>query len=356
MRIYCMLIRRVGDDSVLTSSSLCSCNENHNRYRILKPSGVSAPTVIITLFLVFGVAGYSDGNSNILGPFFIYPSFAQQIECANCINIPPDQISVYTELFPLTIWTDADTYDHDSVITLSGHLRPENAVHPVTITVLNPIGNIVTIEQIYPESTDGFFTTALHTSSDLWSMDGIYVIKAQSGAETRLFNTQVEIISYDFGDVSNCTDFQAEIKSDNRGVYCVDYYNVGENIFVDGFLSLPTKTLSLNVRTTDVGELTLHIPRYLIDAQTPDGAQADFEVFWNDQPIVATEDTTTADHLEFRTITIPYTPDRQGRVDIIGTTVVPEFGSIVMLVTVLAMFVAILLSARRLGLPQIYRT
>ena len=268
-------------------------------------------------------------------------AFAQESTCVGCVQIPADDLGLYQELFPLTIWTDSFVYNHDSVVHLSGYLKPENTVHPVTLTVTNPVGNIVAIEQLYPNS-DGSFGIDLNTSSPLWARDGYYIIKAQSGVDTRLFKTQIEITSFDVGDVANCKAGQLSVTAENGGVYCMDYYTTGETTGVEAYLSLEKKTLSLDIRSKSVAEITLEIPRYILDSKI-DGHDADYGVFLNDEQADFYEDDASKDH---RTIVISYPPDRSNKIDIVGTTVVPEFGVLASLMMVMGILTVVILGMR----------
>jgi len=287
--------------------------------------------LIFVILTALGTSGYA---------------YSQESACAGCVQIPPEEIGVYKELFPLTIWTDSPVYDHDAVVRLSGHLKPQNAVHPVTITVSNPVGNIVAIEQLSP-ARDGSFGVIFHTSSPLWGQDGFYIIKAQSGADTRLFKTEIELVPRDVGDVANCSPAELPVRAENGGVYCVGYSTSGETAGVDAHLSIDKKTFSLDVRSKNTGDITLSIPRYVLDSQTVEGEDADFGVYLNGKQIGFSEDDGSED---FRTITVPYPPDRLSRIDIVGTTAVPEFGMLASLITVVGISTAVLFGMRsRLG-------
>ena len=61
---------------------------------------------------------------------------------------------------PLTVEADKSSYDHDSTITVTGHVAnviPGNV--PVTITVISPMTSLVTIDQINVSSNGSFETT-----------------------------------------------------------------------------------------------------------------------------------------------------------------------------------------------------
>ena len=86
-----------------------------------------------------------------------------------------------TEL-PLTVEADKSVYDHDNTITVTGQVA--NVIPgdvPVTLTVINPLNSLVTIDQINV-SNDGSFTTSVSTAGNLWKYDGTYTIKVNYGS------------------------------------------------------------------------------------------------------------------------------------------------------------------------------
>jgi len=257
-------------------------------------------------------------------------AFAQSDpSCPSCVHIPYDEIDLYKELFPLIIWTDSHIHNHDSKITVHGFLRPENAVAPVTITVTNPIGNIVAIEQI-PPSSDGNFSFTLNTSGPTMTKDGDYVIKAKSGADSRVFKTKVTLVSYDLGEVNACSESEIVVAANNGGVYCIPFkVNKGQTTGVEGKLDVTTKTLSLNIRAQDIESMVLDIPRYILDSKSSDGSDSKFVVMSFDKMIPYAElegDSFT------RKVKIDYSPVRNGQIDIMGTHVIPEFGSVAVII------------------------
>ena len=272
-----------------------------------------------------------------------------EMTCPSCVQIPYDKIELYKKLFPLIIWTDSQVYDHNSKINVNGFLRPENAVAPVTITVTNPIGNIVAVEQISTKD-DGNFSFVLNTSGPTMKKDGEYVIKATSGSDTRIFKTKVTLVSHDLGDVDNCIEKEIIVTANNGGVYCIPFdVNKGKTTRVDGTLDITTKTLSLNIRAQDIESMILHIPRYILDSKSSDGVDSNFVVMSFDKMIPYEElesDSFT------RSIKIEYSPVRNGQIDIVGTKVIPEFGAITIMI-LLASISAILLFSKTLRPIQV---
>ena len=66
--------------------------------------------------------------------------------------------------------------------------------NPVIITVLSPNNNLVSIDQISPES-NGSFTSTISIGGPLWKQDGVYTITAQQGSDTiNKSSAEVEIV------------------------------------------------------------------------------------------------------------------------------------------------------------------
>ena len=64
----------------------------------------------------------------------------------------------------------------------------------VTITVKSPNGNLVTIDQVTPDSTKNFMKE-IQTNSILWKQDGVYTITVQQGERTLYkFSFPVQVV------------------------------------------------------------------------------------------------------------------------------------------------------------------
>ena len=84
---------------------------------------------------------------------------------------------------------EADAVEGSTTITITGYAT--SITSPVTIMVLAPNGNIVSIDQINIDS-DGSFTSTIGVGGPMWKQDGIYSITAQQGANS-LNKSTVEI-------------------------------------------------------------------------------------------------------------------------------------------------------------------
>jgi predicted secreted protein with PEFG-CTERM motif len=104
------------------------------------------------------------------------------------------------------------------------------------------------------------------------------------------------------------------------------------------------QTLGITLDSTSNGTLALRLPREIIDSQTAEGEDADFAAFIDnseyEQPGEIDEPTEDA-----RTVLIGF-PAGTGSVDVIGTSVIPEFSTIAIVVLAVAIIGIIMVTAR----------
>src|SRR5215203_6770134 len=112
-----------------------------------------------------------------------------------------------------------------------------------------------------------------------------------------------------------------------------------ENMTIHG----ENQTLGVTINSTDDGTLALRLPREVIDSKTAEGSDADFAAFIDnaeyEQPgeIEPAEDT--------RTLLIGF-PAGAGSIDVIGTSVIPEFNTIAVIVLAVAIVGIVIATAR----------
>jgi len=86
---------------------------------------------------------------------------------------------------PLSVETNENIYAENSNITVSGVVKESSLAEynqPVTIRILNPDGNIVTIDQKNLDSNNSYTSTFV-TGGPLWKSGGEYIILVQYGAQ-----------------------------------------------------------------------------------------------------------------------------------------------------------------------------
>ncbi len=254
-------------------------------------------------------------------------------------NVTTDQPIIIPTALPLSLSTDKTVYDRQSVINVTGNVQNIIVGLPVTLRVSDSLGNIVQVSQLTVDNS-GNFETKFNTSSPLWARGGTYTIYAQYGVQQgmRMVKTQITI-GTGVGGAISCqpTQLTATINSE---VYCINYSISGEKA-TGATLSSSSKSLTVNLQGTSSGQITLQIPRTVLDAKA--GVKDDsFFVLVDGQEQDSFTDTPSAN---MRTLTIPLGAGTQ-QIEIIGTQIIPEFGVIATLVLAIAIVSIIAVSAK----------
>ena len=269
----------------------------------------------------------------------IMPAFAvNELACPDCEVGGYDKLESYKQILPVVIWADKEVYDHQSTIVVNGHVSHQNPDRQVTLTVVGPTGNVVSASQLEPDD-NGDFETTFATSSPLWMQNGFYAIKAQYGSINSSDQIEIEIV----GEVSetetaSCgtSEIAARVGSER---YCISYHISGATV-VGGTLDTESKSLIVKISTSDDGEITINMPRSVLDSKS--GAVDDSFFVLVDGEETAFDEVKTS---TTRSLTIPFS-DGAEEIEIIGTQIVPEFGPIAALVLAIAIISIIALSAK----------
>jgi len=185
--------------------------------------------------------------------------------------------------------------------------------------LLASLALVVPIGTIYAQTEDGTTTNATDTAATTDEAQAP-AINATGGGEWTPFDLTVE-----------------------GQTHPIEYRITGgsvQNMTIHG----ENQTLGITLDSMSNGTLALRLPREVIDSQTAEGEDADFAAFIDnaeyeepgelDEPA---EDT--------RTILIGF-PAGTGSIDVIGTSVIPEFSTIAVVVLAVAIIGIIMATAR----------
>ncbi|MGI0027861.1 MAG: PEFG-CTERM sorting domain-containing protein, partial [Nitrosopumilaceae archaeon] len=236
---------------------------------------------------------------------------------------------------PLTVSTDKAVYDHNSIIMVSGHVRNPYPGQQVTLRVSDSSGSIVQVSQLTLDN-NGDFGTKLTTASPLWTKSGVYTIVAQYGNQQ---GTSAKVQFTIPGGATSCDPTQLAATL-NDEVYCIPY-SINGGTVLSGTLNAASKTLTVNIQANDDGQITLNIPRSVLDSKNGNNDQS-FVVLLDGREQYTDTETSTSDT---RTVTVPFTEGSE-MVEIVGTQIVPEFGTIAALVLAIAIISIIAVSAK----------
>ena len=114
--------------------------------------------------------------------------------------------------------------------------------------------------------------------------------------------------------------------------------SIDENIF----------GLVIKIDSSDEGKLVLDLPRKYIDAEKQNGKDEVFIILVEKQngDLVETTYQETISNSDIRTITINF-EEGDSQIQIIGTYVIPEFGTIVMIILTVGIMTSILLTKNK---------
>lgn len=238
-----------------------------------------------------------------------------------------------TEL--LSVKTSENSYEEGDTIIIFGNVTSIILDTPVTLQIFHE-GNLVDIAQI-TVAQDGKFTHTMLAKGPLWQKEGKYIVRASYGAnymvETNFeYSTELSVIE--------TTDI-FEVNAGSYGTFDVGYTVRGatvKNMIIDPEIF----ALIVIVETEDDGSITLDLPRKSIDAKKNDSTDDSFIILIDGVEVPYKEIATDVNS---RKITIGF-EQGDSDIEIIGTFVIPEFGSIAMLILIVGIVSIILLSSK----------
>ena len=230
---------------------------------------------------------------------------------------------------PITVWTDRTTYAHSDTIVVKGQVANIASGFPVTLTVISPSNNIVTIAQL-KVNNDGSFGTTLSTAGALWKYDGTYQIRVQYGNSEKSNKALVEITGGLIDEPTtkpkptNCG--ASDISADG---HCIPYSITG-GMVTGATINTDDKSVIIRISSTNDGTLTVTPAKEILDGI--------FMVLVDNQEWDDVE-------ISGQKVTVMF-PAGTEKIEIVGTFVVPEFGTIAALILAVAIVSIIAVSAR----------
>ncbi|MBT7252454.1 MAG: PEFG-CTERM sorting domain-containing protein [Candidatus Nitrosopelagicus sp.] len=260
-------------------------------------------------------------SSLILLPFFAGEAFAQENQS-------------------LTITTEKESYSAGEPIQIVGLVESKVTDFKVTLRVFNPVNNLITIDEL-DVNDDGTFHGEIPTSiGGLWEKDGTYTIIANYYA-SEVATTQFEygvMVSAGVQDV--VPEFSVTEDDDYLQSTMLEDYELGYELTGAKIIRITPdtemKSLIFEIETYSDGELRITLPKDVIDTDEEgffilvDGIETDHEAVSN---------------LENWSFVIPFSYGSE-EIEIIGTFVIPEFGTIAVLVLVTSIAVIVMISAK----------
>ena len=234
------------------------------------------------------------------------------------------------EALPVSVWTDKTEYGHNDMIMVTGQVAHMSG-SSITVVVVSPLNSIVTIDQLIV-ADDGSFETSLNTASTLWKYDGTYTIKVNYGSAEKSNKVKVELtggVEFVPNLSTPTTDIQCGSNEISASGQCIPY-SISGGMVTDATLNTSDNSIVININAEDDGTLTVTPSKTVQDGifmVLVDGEE------WDDVEIDANK------------VTVMF-PAGTEQIEIIGTFVVPEFGTIAAMILAVAIISIIAISSK----------
>ena len=256
----------------------------------------------------------------------------------------PEQIENYEERWKI-LSADLNIIS-DTSFSITGNSGLNDRI-PVTIIISSPMGNIVSIDQVNPDSSGEY--SANFKIGKTWSHNGDYQISVfanHSSGENQITDKIIiplNIENYKIDTLIELFDY------DITGAYVSDIQISKEN-----------NSIIISLNSNSDGKLTVYLPREVIDSKLADDGNLPSDATLPDIEFVVLADGIPAKLTELQTnptnriISIDF-ENGTSQIEIIGTQVIPEFGTIAMIVLAVAIvsIIAVSTKSRLRFMPQV---
>jgi len=245
----------------------------------------------------------------------------------------------------VTLSTSNDVYYNGDHVVVFGNVGTFFENLPITIQIYHET-NLISVAQV-PVAKDGTFVSSFYATGSKWKDEGSYTIRAQY-TSTQVAETTFEF----FTQVIDKSSAVFPVDIPNSGTFDVGYTVRGGEV-KDVVMNLERYSLLVETTMDTNGNIILKLPRDSFDAQN-DGTDTTFIILISKQNNVAedfmqTEYEEIAVSPDYRTIRIPL-EEGDRWIEVIGTYVIPEFGSIVLIILVVAISSAIIISKSKFSI------
>ena len=240
---------------------------------------------------------------------------------------------------PISVSTSRDIYYENDIIIVFGKVTSILNELPVTIQLYHE-DNLIAVDQV-EIALDGTFATDFRAKGNFWKEDGTYIVRA--------FYTPEKIAEKTFQffkKLSGGTSSLFPVDIPNSGSFEVGYSIIGGEVR-DIILNQDNYSLLIEFNAESNGNIVLKLPRDNIESKTNDGMDEIFIILISKTGLdsenfveVQFEEIETGP--DFRTVRIQFEEDDRW-IKVIGTYVIPEFGTIVTMILLIAVTTTIVM-------------
>lgn len=245
--------------------------------------------------------------------------------------------TVFAQEALINVQTDDSNYIEGNVVVVSGSVFPVLPNTPVVLQLF--MGeSLVDIAQI-TVAQDGNFSHTIVAGGQLWKQ-GDYLVRVSYDAGGRIIAETEFSFSPKSESIETTTNF--EVNTVNHGTFDVKYTIKGgtmKDIITDSSIF----GIIVQIESTDNGTISLDLPREFIGAEKQDGKDDTFIILINGMEVAYQEPVIFSDS---RVITINFEAG-DSDIQIIGTYVVPEFGTIAVMILIAGIITVILVSRNK---------
>jgi len=244
--------------------------------------------------------------------------------------------TVFAQESLINVQTDDNNYDQGDIVVISGNVTTIIGETPITLQLFVE-GNLVAIAQI-TVAQDGSYSHTIIAEGPLWKKIGDYVVRVSYG-EGNIAETEFKFTPKSES-IETTTIF--EVNAGSNGTFDVEYTIKG-GIIKDIIVDSEIFAIIVRIESTDEGTISLDLPREFIGAEKQDGKDDTFIILIDGIEVAYQESVVQSDS---RVITINF-EEGDSDIEIIGTYVVPEFGSIAMMILIVGIVTIILVSRNK---------
>ena len=236
----------------------------------------------------------------------------------------------------IIVETDESNYQEGDTIVISGEVATIIGETQITMQLFKG-ANMVEIAQI-KVSQDGNYVHTIIAQGPLWKNQGDYTVRTVYG-ENNIAET-----SFGYTSELQTTETTKEFPVDagDSGTFDIKYTirgGVVESIDIEP----ENLGLSVKINSSNNGKIILELPREFIDSEKQNGKDEEFIILIND--VQTTYEEIQSDS-EIRSLGINFEKG-YSEIQIIGTYVIPEFGTIVMVILTIGILASILLTKNK---------
>ena len=275
----------------------------------------------------------------------------------------------------IVVSTDKSSYSENDVISIYGEIKYIALGDQISLIVQAPNGNIVQLDQMTVKS-DKKFSAEINPNGPYWKTPGMYKITitqnennqatayfeftgitspsvneevvAEEGAveesevvaEEGAVEVIVEVIAEESEEVVITDSIITATSITIQDSTDLISYEITNGKVINSIPDLDAVSLLLYIESTDDGSITLTIPRSVLDA-TINNEDDQFFVLVDGEEVDFEEISTSTE----RTLTINFLAGSE-EIEIIGTFVVPEFGTIAAMILAVAIISIVAISAK----------